>query len=102
MSCCSKCMSLANCRLLTLPLGGVATPADAALMMHLGADGVFVGSGIFKSDNPEKFARAIVEATTHYTDYKLIAEVSKNLGAPMKGIDIATLTPAERMSERGC
>ncbi|HBJ00894.1 MAG TPA: pyridoxal 5'-phosphate synthase lyase subunit PdxS [Lysinibacillus sp.] len=81
--------------------GGVATPADAALMMHLGADGVFVGSGIFKSDNPEKFARAIVEATTHYTDYKLIAEVSKNLGAPMKGIDIATLTPAERMSERG-
>lgn len=81
--------------------GGVATPADAALMMHLGADGVFVGSGIFKSDNPEKFARAIVEATTHFTDYKLIAEVSKNLGTPMKGIDIASLTPAERMSERG-
>lgn len=81
--------------------GGVATPADAALMMHLGADGVFVGSGIFKSDNPEKFARAIVEATTHFTDYQLIAEVSKNLGTPMKGIDIASLTPAERMSERG-
>ena len=60
--------------------GGVATPADAALMMELGADGVFVGSGIFKSENPEKFARAIVEATTHYQDYKLIAEISKELG----------------------
>ncbi len=81
--------------------GGVATPADAALMMHLGADGVFVGSGIFKSDSPEKFARAIVEATTHYTDYKLIAEVSKNLGAPMKGIEISKLAPEERMSNRG-
>ncbi|AKG37249.1 pyridoxal 5'-phosphate synthase lyase subunit PdxS [Paenibacillus durus] len=81
--------------------GGVATPSDAALMMHLGADGVFVGSGIFKSDNPEKFARAIVEATTHYTDYKLIAEVSKNLGAPMKGIDISTLDFSQRMQERG-
>ncbi|GIP19010.1 pyridoxal 5'-phosphate synthase subunit PdxS [Paenibacillus montaniterrae] len=81
--------------------GGVATPADAALMMELGADGVFVGSGIFKSDNPEKFARAIVEATTHYQDYKLIAEVSKNLGTPMKGIDIAKLNAAERMQDRG-
>lgn len=81
--------------------GGVATPADAALMMHLGADGVFVGSGIFKSDSPEKFARAIVEATTHYTDYKLIAEVSKNLGAPMKGIEISKLAPEDRMSNRG-
>ncbi|MDR7075005.1 pyridoxal 5'-phosphate synthase lyase subunit PdxS [Fictibacillus barbaricus] len=81
--------------------GGVATPADAALMMQLGADGVFVGSGIFKSDNPEKFARAIVEATTHYQDYKLIAEVSKNLGIAMKGIDISTLAPGERMQERG-
>ncbi|GLC90563.1 pyridoxal 5'-phosphate synthase lyase subunit PdxS [Lysinibacillus piscis] len=81
--------------------GGVATPADAALMMELGADGVFVGSGIFKSDNPEKFARAIVEATTHYRDYKLIAEISKELGTPMKGIDIAQLHPNERMQERG-
>jgi pyridoxal 5'-phosphate synthase pdxS subunit len=81
--------------------GGVATPADAALMMHLGADGVFVGSGIFKSDNPEKFAKAIVEATTHYTDYGLIAELSKNLGTPMKGIDIATLHESQRMQERG-
>ncbi|MDR4945046.1 pyridoxal 5'-phosphate synthase lyase subunit PdxS [Neobacillus cucumis] len=81
--------------------GGVATPADAALMMELGADGVFVGSGIFKSDNPEKFARAIVEATTHYQDYKLIAEISKELGAPMKGIEIATLNASERMQDRG-
>ncbi|MDT2292996.1 pyridoxal 5'-phosphate synthase lyase subunit PdxS [Paenibacillus larvae] len=81
--------------------GGVATPADAALMMHLGADGVFVGSGIFKSDNPEKFAKAIVEATTHYTDYQLIAKVSKNLGTPMKGIEISKLDASQRMQERG-
>ena len=81
--------------------GGVATPADAALMMELGADGVFVGSGIFKSENPEKFARAIVEATTHYTDYQLIAEISKELGTPMKGIEISTLNVNERMQERG-
>lgn len=81
--------------------GGVATPADAALMMELGADGVFVGSGIFKSENPEKFARAIVEATTHYKDYQLIAEISKELGMPMKGIDIAQLCQNERMQERG-
>ncbi|MNJ50377.1 Pyridoxal biosynthesis lyase PdxS [compost metagenome] len=80
--------------------GGVATPSDAALMMHLGADGVFVGSGIFKSDQPEKFAKAIVEATTHYTDYALIAEVSKNLGTPMKGIEISTLKGSDRMQER--
>ncbi|ALS24563.1 MULTISPECIES: pyridoxal 5'-phosphate synthase lyase subunit PdxS [Paenibacillus] len=81
--------------------GGVATPADAALMMHLGSDGVFVGSGIFKSDNPEKFAKAIVEATTHYTDYELIANISKNLGTPMKGIEISKLHVSERMQERG-
>ena len=81
--------------------GGVATPADAALMMQLGADGVFVGSGIFKSENPPKFARAIVEATTHYQDYKLIAEISKNLGVAMKGIEISSLAPSERMQDRG-
>ncbi|MFC4768491.1 pyridoxal 5'-phosphate synthase lyase subunit PdxS [Effusibacillus consociatus] len=81
--------------------GGVATPADAALMMHLGSDGVFVGSGIFKSDNPAKFAKAIVEATTHYQDYKLIAELSKNLGTAMKGIELSTLAANERMAERG-
>lgn len=81
--------------------GGVATPADAALMMHLGSDGVFVGSGIFKSDSPEKFAKAIVEATTHYTDYELIARISKNLGTPMKGIEISKLHASERMQDRG-
>jgi pyridoxal 5'-phosphate synthase pdxS subunit len=81
--------------------GGVATPADAALMMHLGSDGVFVGSGIFKSDNPERFARAIVEATTHYDNYELIGELSKNLGNAMKGIDVASLLENERMAVRG-
>ncbi|AST93945.1 pyridoxal 5'-phosphate synthase lyase subunit PdxS [Sutcliffiella cohnii] len=81
--------------------GGVATPADAALMMQLGADGVFVGSGIFKSDNPAKFARAIVEATTHYQDYELIAHLSKGLGSAMKGIEISTLLPENRMQDRG-
>jgi pyridoxal 5'-phosphate synthase pdxS subunit len=81
--------------------GGVATPADAALMMHLGSDGVFVGSGIFKSDNPERFARAIVEATTHFKDFELIGRLSKNLGTPMKGIEISTLHQNERMAERG-
>ena len=81
--------------------GGVATPADAALMMELGADGVFVGSGIFKSENPEKFAKAIVEATTHYQNYKLIGELSQQLGTPMKGIEISTLTSHQMMQERG-
>ncbi|MGM7703846.1 pyridoxal 5'-phosphate synthase lyase subunit PdxS [Pseudalkalibacillus sp. Hm43] len=81
--------------------GGVASPADAALMMELGADGVFVGSGIFKSDNPEKFARAIVEATTHYQDYDLIAKLSKGLGTAMKGVEISSLQPSERMQDRG-
>ncbi len=81
--------------------GGVATPADAALMMQLGADGVFVGSGVFKSKNPEKFAKAIVEATTYYQDYARIVELSKGLGEPMKGIDLSTLQPKDRMSERG-
>lgn len=80
--------------------GGVATPADAALMMQLGADGVFVGSGVFKSDSPAKFARAIVEATTHFEDYALIAELSKNIGTPMKGIEMSTLDPSQRMQDR--
>jgi pyridoxal 5'-phosphate synthase pdxS subunit len=81
--------------------GGVATPADAALMMQLGADGVFVGSGIFKSENPAKFARSIVEATTHYQDYELIAKLSKGLGSAMQGIEISSLLPEQRMQERG-
>ncbi len=81
--------------------GGVATPADAALMMELGADGVFVGSGIFKSENPEKFARAIVQATTHYRDFDLITRLSEELGEPMKGIEISKLSLEDRMQERG-
>ncbi|NKZ18508.1 pyridoxal 5'-phosphate synthase lyase subunit PdxS [Leuconostoc holzapfelii] len=81
--------------------GGVSTPADAALMMNLGADGVFVGSGIFHSENPEKFAKAIVAATAHPTDYALIAEVSKNIGKPMKGIEMATLSDDQKMASRG-
>lgn len=81
--------------------GGVSTPADAALMMNLGADGVFVGSGIFHSENPEKFAKAIVAATAHPTDYALIAEVSKNIGKPMKGIEIATLSEDQKIASRG-
>ena len=80
--------------------GGVATPADAALMMSLGADGVFVGSGIFKSENPAEFASAIVQATANYEDYGLIAKLSKDLGEPMKGIEIASLAPGERMQDR--
>jgi pyridoxal 5'-phosphate synthase pdxS subunit len=81
--------------------GGVATPADAALMMELGADGVFVGSGIFKSENPAKFARAIVEATTNYKNYQLLAEISGGLGSPMTGLEISSLAAAERMQDRG-
>ncbi|ANU15735.1 pyridoxal biosynthesis lyase PdxS [Planococcus maritimus] len=80
--------------------GGIATPADAALMMELGADGVFVGSGIFKSDQPERFARAIVEATAHYQDYELIAKLSKDLGPAMKGLEMSTIGAADRMQER--
>lgn len=93
--------SLGRLPVVNFAAGGIATPADAALMMELGADGVFVGSGIFKSDNPERFARAIVEATTHYQDYKLIAELSKDLGIAMKGIEISTIAAGERMQERG-
>ena len=81
--------------------GGVATPADAALMMQLGADGVFVGSGIFKSSNPEATAQAIVKATTHYQDPAIIAEVSKNLGKAMDGKDIKQLKPEELLASRG-
>src|SRR5512137_1409518 len=81
--------------------GGIATPADAALMMQLGCDGVFVGSGIFKSADPAKRARAIVEATTHFEDADVIARVSENLGEAMVGINIAEIPEAERMQERG-
>ena len=81
--------------------GGVATPADAALMMQLGADGVFVGSGVFKSSNPEAIAKAIVKATTHYKDPKIIAEVSKNLGEAMPGLDIKQIPTEELLAPRG-
>jgi pyridoxal 5'-phosphate synthase pdxS subunit len=81
--------------------GGVATPADASLMMQLGADGVFVGSGIFKSSNPETRARAIVKATTHYKDPATIAEVSKNLGEAMPGLDIKQIPSEELLAPRG-
>jgi len=81
--------------------GGIATPADAALMMQLGCDGVFVGSGIFKSGDPSKRAKAIVEATTHYQDAEIIARVSRNLGEAMVGINISDIPAAERMQERG-
>ncbi len=81
--------------------GGVATPADAALMMQLGAEGVFVGSGIFKSGDPMKRARAIVQATTHYQNPEIIAEVSKNLGEAMVGIEISQIPSGQVMSGRG-
>ncbi len=81
--------------------GGVATPADAALMMQLGAEGVFVGSGIFKSSNPEVRAKAIVRATTHYQDPAIIAEVSKNLGEAMSGLDIKQIPSDELLAQRG-
>ena len=81
--------------------GGVATPADAALMMQLGAEGVFVGSGIFKSSDPETRAQAIVKATTHYNDPAILAEVSKGLGAAMPGLDIKAIPQQELLSPRG-
>lgn len=81
--------------------GGVATPADAALMMQLGADGVFVGSGIFKSSNPPAMASAIVKATTHFMEPKIIAEVSKGLGLAMPGLDIKTIPTDELLASRG-
>ena len=90
----------------TLPVpnfsaGGVATPADASLMMQLGAETVFVGSGIFKSDDPDKRAKAIVSATTHFMDFDLIARVSEGLGEAMPGIEISKIPEGERMAERG-
>ena len=81
--------------------GGVATPADAALMMQLGMDGVFVGSGIFKSGDPVKRAKAIVQAVTHYNDPKILAEVSTGLGEAMVGINIDVLAEKDKMAKRG-
>jgi pyridoxal 5'-phosphate synthase pdxS subunit len=81
--------------------GGIATPSDAAIMMQLGSDGVFVGSGIFKSENPEKTARAIVQAVTHYDKPEIIADISKNIGDAMVGIEIDTIPKEQRFQERG-
>jgi len=81
--------------------GGIATPADASLVMQLGAEAVFVGSGIFKSEDPAKRAKAIVRATTHYTDAKVVAECSEELGEAMRGIDVAKLDPKELLQTRG-
>ncbi len=81
--------------------GGISTPADAAMIMQLGADGIFVGSGIFKSENPLKMARAIVEATTHYNNPEVLAKVSRGLGSPMSGIAVSELTKEKVISNRG-
>jgi pyridoxal 5'-phosphate synthase pdxS subunit len=85
----------------TFVAGGIATPADAALMMQLGADGVFVGSGIFKSSDPATRAKAIVAATTHFNEPKIVAEVSKGLGEPMRGLEIGAIPPQELLAVRG-
>ena len=81
--------------------GGIATPSDAALMMQLGVEGVFVGSGIFKSNNPQLMANAIVKATTHYKDPDIIAEVSTGLGDAMPGLDVRTMPEEEQLATRG-
>jgi pyridoxal 5'-phosphate synthase pdxS subunit len=85
----------------TFTAGGIATPADAALCMQLGADGVFVGSGIFKSGDPDLRAKAIVEATTHFEDADVLARVSQGLGEPMVGISAAELDPSQLLETRG-
>lgn len=81
--------------------GGIATPADASLMMQLGCDGIFVGSGIFKSNDPQARAKAVVAATTHYNDPKVLAEISRNLGEAMPGLEISSISPEQRMQDRG-
>jgi pyridoxal 5'-phosphate synthase pdxS subunit len=81
--------------------GGIATPADAALMMQLGVDGVFVGSGIFKSETPKVMAEAIVKATTHYQDPDMLVEISKGLGDAMPGLDVRTMPEEEQLATRG-
>jgi pyridoxal 5'-phosphate synthase pdxS subunit len=93
--------SLGRLPVVNFAAGGIATPADAALMMQLGVDGVFVGSGIFKSGDPAKRAAAIVKATTHYNDAKILAEVSKNLGEPMVGRQISAIPENELIATRG-
>ena len=93
--------SLGRLPVVNFAAGGIATPADAAMMMQLGADGVFVGSGIFKSSDPVKRGKAVVEAVTHYNDPKIIAEVSRDLGEPMVGIGASTLRAEKLLATRG-
>ncbi len=93
--------SLGKLPVVNFAAGGVATPSDAALMMQLGMDGVFVGSGIFKSANPAQRARAVVEAVKHYNDPGMLAEVSRGLGEAMPGLELAAIPPSEHMAERG-
>ena len=96
-----ECQGLGRLPVVNFAAGGIATPADAALMMQLGADGNFVGSGIFKSEDPASRARAIVEATTYSNDPDVLAKVSRGIGEPMRGIELSTLTPDERLAGRG-
>jgi pyridoxal 5'-phosphate synthase pdxS subunit len=96
-----ECVKLQRIPVVNFAAGGIATPCDAAMMMQMGSDGVFVGSGIFKSQDPKKMAKAIVEAVLHFDDPKIIAEVSKGLGDPMRGITIESIPQAERLQERG-
>lgn len=97
----AECARLQRLPVVNFAAGGIATPADAALMMQLGADGVFVGSGIFKSEKPEAMAAAIVEAVHHYNEPEVLARVSRGLGRPMKGIDVGTLQEGEALQARG-
>ncbi len=96
-----KVKELGRLPVVNFAAGGIATPADAALMMQLGADGVFVGSGIFKSENPPLYAKAIVEAVAHYDDPDVLARVSRRLGQPMKGLDVKVLSQEELLQVRG-
>jgi len=97
----AECARLQRLPVVNFAAGGIATPADAALMMQLGADGVFVGSGIFKSERPEAMAAAIVEAVHHYDEPEVLARVSRGLGRPMRGIDVTTLPEGEALQARG-
>jgi len=96
-----ECSRLQRLPVVNFAAGGIATPADAALMMQLGADGVFVGSGTFKSEDPETMASAIVQAVHNFENPKRLAEVSRNLGTPMKGLDAATITQSESLQIGG-
>jgi pyridoxal 5'-phosphate synthase pdxS subunit len=96
-----ECAERGRLPVVNFSAGGIATPTDAALMMQLGADGVFVGSGIFKSSNPERMAKAIVEATNHFNDANVIAKVSRGLGEAMPGLDVHTLKEDEVLQYRG-